>query len=144
MLRRPPRTARNKMMDLLARRDHSEKELRRKLKESEFPQEAIDKAIQFAHDRGWLGDPARLAEKMSEGLHKKKKGIQYINQWLYEKGLPRLKKDSEAELEKARAIIQNKFSGKLNTLAEKQKAGRHLQSRGFDLDIVRKVIYEKS
>jgi len=167
--------AKKKVMDLVSMRDHSEKELRTKLKEyfrrniqyrkrlakkqnreytEETPenqaeiQEAIDGAIEFAKDHKWLGDPEVLAGKMANMLHRKNKGISYINNKLKQKGLPTVSSDRDLELEKALALIKNKFSGfSALTWEEKRKeqarVARFLASRGFDSEIVRKVIYEE-
>lgn len=149
--KRPVKTARNKMMDFLARRDHSEKELRDKLKR-DFSAEEIEKAIQYGKDNHWLPNDAAGNEKLSlktaDVLHRKKKGAQYINQYLNKKGLPPVKSDPSLELEKAWSLVKNKYSEIEDlSLDEKKKAkaklGRFLVARGFDLEIVRKVIYEK-
>lgn len=147
--RRPPRSARNKMMDLLARRDHSEKEIRTKLKEREFSQDEIETAIRYGRENKWLPDTPdenlKLAQRMATGLHRKNKGIQYINHFLKQKGLPPISLEQDVELEKAQQLIENKFSGKLPVTREeraKRKAhiGRFLLSRGFTMDTIRKVI----
>lgn len=156
-------------------RDHSELELRKKLKEyfrrnlqyrkrqaqkdqREFTEdteenrqeilEAIEGAIQFARDQKWLGDEEVLADKMAKILHRKNKGIGYINNKLKEKGLPPVTTDRDLELEKALTLVKNKFSGfEALSFQEKRKeqarVARFLASRGFDSDIVRKVIYEE-
>jgi regulatory protein len=154
-VKRPPATARNKMMDLLARRDHSEKELRQKLK-LRFSAEEIDAAIEYGKTHGWVPSSeegqALLAEKNAAVLHRKSKGIQYINHQLRKKGLPPVESDPALELEKALALVKNKYSVNSDLSHEekaklKAKMGRFLVSRGFDLETVtqtiRKVIYEK-
>ena len=171
----PTLYAKNKVMDLLASRDHSEKELRTKLHESfrrsgrarqrlndktieptsdeDKNQQtkylaAIDEAIEFARVNGWLGSPEEISKKMANLLHRRKKGIRYINNYLQGKGLPEVNSDRDLELEKALALVKNKVSilSELS-FAEKQKEqariGRFLISRGFDSETVRKVIYEK-
>lgn len=162
-------------MDLVALRDHSEKELRTKLREyfrrnlqyrkrlakkqnREFTedteenqrgiQEAIELAIEFAKDQKWLGNPEDLADKMARILHRKNKGISYINNYLKEKGLPPVLGDRDLELEKALALVKNRYSDFSElSFEEKRKeqarVARFLASRGFDSEIVRKVIYEK-
>ncbi|MCE3009821.1 MAG: recombination regulator RecX [Proteobacteria bacterium] len=145
--KRPPMTARNKMMDYLARRDHSEKELRQKLRER-FPQEEIDQAIEFGKEKGWIPTDTesamKLSEKSAEFLHRRGKGIRYINAKLYERGLPPISSETEDELEKAQSLVKTKFPHlDLKDKKAQGKVGRFLVSRGFDLDIVRKVIYEK-
>jgi len=143
--KRPPRTARNTMMDLLARRDHSEKELRQKLKLREFPAEEIDKALQYAHDHNWLGDTTKLAHTMAGFLHRRGKGIHKINNTLREKGLPAVASDDALELEKAMALIKTKRKTKkysdLKDPKVRASLGRFLQSRGFPLEIIRKVLF---
>ncbi|AFY00198.1 regulatory protein RecX [Bdellovibrio bacteriovorus] len=140
--------AKKKVMDMIARRDHSEKELRTKLKEKFSDEEdvgdIIDEAIEFAKDNRWLGDPVDLAHRLADMLHRRNKGIYYINNYLKEKGLPAVETDRALELEKALAIVKNKYDEDHKfSRDEKARVGRLLASRGFDSETVRKVIYEK-
>lgn len=140
--------AKKKVMDLIARRDHSEKELRKKLREKLSDEEEagqiIDEAIEFAKDNKWLGDPVDLAHRLADMLHRRNKGIYYINNYLKEKGLPSVDTDRDLELEKAVAIVKNKYDeGHKFSREEKAKVGRFLAARGFDSETVRKVMYEK-
>lgn len=140
--------AKRKVMDIIARRDHSEKELRKKLRDKfgdeEEADEVIDDAIAFAKDNNWLGDPAALAYRLADMLHRRNKGIYYINNYLKEKGLPSVETDRHLELEKALSIVKNKYDEDHKySREEKAKVGRLLASRGFDSETVRKVIYEK-
>jgi regulatory protein len=143
---RPKTSARNKMMDYLAHREHTENELRLKLKDDFTPVE-IDVAIQFAKDKGWVPsseeDLRAMSEKTAEVLKRKGKGQLYIDRYLEEKGLAPVKVEASEELEKARQLVENKFSD-LDNMDEKEKAkaARFLMSRGFDEETVRKVIYE--
>jgi len=144
---RPQPSARNKMMDILARRDHSEKELRKKLRDKQFPPEEIDRAIEFGKENGWIPNTEEglkvLSEKTADVLKRKGKGRLYINHYLKEKGLVPVEVDPAEELEKARELVENKFSDlKQMDRKEKAKVGRFLISRGFGLETVRKVIYE--
>ena len=137
-------TAHNKMLDLLARRDHSEKELRTKLKKH-FTEAEIEKAIEFAKNKKWIPDDETsailLAERAASALHRKKKGILYINHFLGKKWLPKLKADPRLELEKARDLINNKKSKKKNV--DNKVMARFLLSRGFEMTTVRKAIHEE-
>lgn len=149
-----------KVMDLIARRDHSEKELRKKLREkfsyrevdnddddknnSGELTEAIEEAILYAKDNNWLGDPSDLAHRLAEMLHRRNKGIHYINNYLKEKGLPAVESDRDLELKKALALVKNKYDEDYEFSREdKARVGRQLVSRGFDSETVRKVLYEK-
>lgn len=143
--------AQKKIMDLIAKRDHSETELRQKLRQAfvktqvgEELGEVLDEAIDFAKDHQFIGDPEELAERMADMLHRRHKGIHYINNYLREKGLPAVRTDRERELEKALYVVKNKYSEDYEfSREEKARVGRFLASRGFDSETVRKVLYEK-
>ncbi len=137
-------TAQKKMMDYLAIRDHSEKELREKLS-SIYNLEEIDQAIIVAKQNRWIADSFESAHKISaetaNALGRKGRGIGFINQYLEKKGLPEIKLDSGAELEKAKYLVENKYSD-LSKMDQRQKAkvGRFLIGRGFDMDVVQQVV----
>jgi regulatory protein len=156
-------TPRNKMMDYLARREHSEKELREKLSEL-FTEGEVDEAIQYGKRHHWIpsneSDLLELAEKTADSLHRKKKGILFINSFLQEKGLPEVQADLQLELEKALELVKNKYKEtvaqnlarrfirrsleELPLLQQKQaeKVARFLSSRGFEPDTVSQVLNE--
>lgn len=136
------RSARNKMMDLLAQRDHSEKELRTKLRQRDFAEEEIEAALQTAKDSGWILPENELSQKYAHTLHRKGKGIQTINRQLQEKGLPTIVADPEQEFAKALQLVQQKFP-RLHEQdrATKAKAYRFLQARGYSGETLRKVVF---
>lgn len=188
------RQIREKIVYYLHRRDHSAKELQQKLKRFEYPADLILTGIEWAKERGYLGDPQRLSERHVERLQKKKKGQKYIQNYLSQKGLPPARIDTDEELSNARKIAQSMIQkiqssktktahknpplnsqnfmqksieidtdvnhiskqSKKKSVAEattevfdpldrkdKEKIGRKLLSRGFSLEIVRKIIYEE-
>ncbi len=167
-------SARNKMMDLLSHREHSETEIRLKL-EGQFSSDEIDQAIKFGKEKKWIpsnpDEAYLLSEKYAEVLRRKGKGIEFINQYLEEKGLPTITASTDDELENIQKLISKKFP----QFYEKQVAGqrppsndmnighadedasldfqkeqlqakiaRFLISRGFNSEIVRKVLYDNS
>lgn len=142
--KKPPYTARNVMLGLLARRDHSAKELVQKLKIREFPSEEIIKALEYAEEHQLIAESAKLAEGFAQALHRRKKGIKKINSILTQKGLPLVKSDSELEYEKALALAKSKLKIKkympLTDIKVRARLGRFLQSRGFTNEIVNKVL----
>jgi regulatory protein len=143
-----PRTATHTVVDLLSRREHSEKELKQKLKKREFTNEEIDQALQKAKDHQLISKPEDIAERFANQLHRKNKGIHFINSTLHEKGLPSVSRDEELELEKAKALVKTKYSrfnfdSKEATREEKLKVMRFLASRGFDSSTIRKVINDE-
>lgn len=129
---------------MIARRDHSEKELRDKLVEKGHTPEEIEEAIAYARDNGWLAEPDVLSERFARYFHQRNKGVRAINHKLREKGLPSVTSDPELELEKALRLAEIKWSKeKSPDRSTREKIGRFLISRGFEPSIVRKVIYEK-
>jgi regulatory protein len=144
-------------MEYIAERDHSEKELKDKLRrlkdphdrtKPRFSAEEINNGIEWAHSNKWFKPSDQLAESVAQTLHNKKKGIRYINAYLAEKGLPPQPADDQHELEKAIQLIQRKILTKTIDSNLKLKLSRFLISRGFRADIVSKalkgVISEKS
>lgn len=136
--------AKEKIIDYLHRRDHSEKELRLKLKKFDYSSEEIEAAFVWVKERNYLMDPQELSKRHTERLQRQKKGRKYIQQYLKQKGLPPCAIDTDSELHNAIELAKQ-IAAKNDTLDRKirEKIGRKLLSRGFTPDIVRKVIYEK-
>ena len=137
MIEKNKKTARAKAMDYLARRDHSEKELREKLA-LRYSDEDINQALDEIRERGWLLPPEELSEKVAKSLSQRHKSHAYINHFLCKRGLPKVPKDENLELDKALDVIASK--------AKKRDDFNHLQSllknRGFDTDTIRKAVHE--
>lgn len=128
----------------LARRDHSEKELRTKLGRK-FTSEVINQALESAKQQKWLKSPEELSELVAQALHRKHKGHVYIRRFLQKKGLPGLLPEETKELEKAQYLLKMKFGSIQDFDFEiKRKAYRFLAYRGFEDHIIKKVLYEKS
>lgn len=156
MRKKPELSLRARALQYLARREYSRAELRGKLlphvqADADFEQ-ALDSSGHVNLDalldgftaRGWLSDE-RAATQL---VHAKRSrfGTQRITHDLRQKGiaeslisdtLPQLK---ETELETAREVWQKKFGTAPQDEKEKAKQVRFLQSRGFALDVVFKVL----
>lgn len=143
MARTTLQSAKNKVLEYLARRDHSEKELREKLGRK-FSTEEIDEAIESARKSNLLVDPSVLAKRVAEQMARKKKSHTYIQKFLAKKGLPAVEREQTNEIEKARELILLKFkkTGPFS-FEEKPKVQRYLMYRGFDQDTIRRVIHER-
>lgn len=138
--------AKKRIMDYVAKRDHSEKELRTKLKRY-AESEIIDQATQWAIEQKWLAAPEVLKDKFADQLHRRGKGIRSINQKLKAKGLPSTKSDFETEIAKARKLVFAKwdasdFNGLDFKEAQKLKSKimRFLITRGFETDVVGQIL----
>jgi regulatory protein len=150
--KKPEISLRARALQCLARREYSRAELRAKLLphvqiENDFEQVQpvdLDALLDDFTARGWLSD-ARAATQL---LHAKRSrfGTQRITHELRQKGigeelieaaLPALK---ESELETARDVWQRKFGCLPQDAKEKAKQMRFLQSRGFSMDVIFKVM----
>ncbi|MCB0393447.1 MAG: regulatory protein RecX [Bdellovibrionales bacterium] len=130
-------------MRYLAQRDHSVKELREKLRRK-FSVAEVNRAIESAHENGWLLPPEELATKVAESLHRKGKGRNYISRYLSLKGLPGVTWNEEVEVEKGREIIEKKIGhSPPYTMDERKKAFRLLMNRGYESAVARKVCHEE-
>lgn len=145
------RSGRARLMDkatrILAMRDHSEQELRRKLQQPpripgntpppEYSAEDLDGVIQWCYEHGWLDD-ARFAGRFIASRARKGYGPQRVRQELQQKGIDRHQCDEalqncEIDWENlARELAGRKFGTPLPTgFVEKVKVQRYLQYRGF-------------
>lgn len=141
--RRPRKKAREKVMDLLARRDHSELELKRKLA-PDYEAEEIEDAIRFAKENKWMKPPEELAQAVAKALGRRGKGTRYIQRFLRDKGLPGVRKVAEDERAKALELIAVKLRREPPFAFEEQaKIARLLKNRGYDDETIRRVIHEK-
>ncbi len=129
---------------LLAARDHSEQELRRKLLRC-YGEEEIAAAVAVLKARGYLDDDAlvgRLAAKcIEDGQH----GRLGIRRRLMERGLPKAAIDAAlagydlaADYDRAAALAARRFPD--GTAADAPKVGRFLAARGFDGETVLAVL----
>lgn len=125
---------------MLARRDHSEKELRQKLKDR-YPDAIIDQAIAEAHQRRWIHPPEVLAEIVERQLHRRGKSQTYINSYLARKGLPSRPLQRNMEVMKVRKLIESKWTREeLSNFELKAKAFRWLRGRGFDSRAIQQAL----
>ena len=142
--RRPAKPAREKIVDFLAMRDHSERELRQKLKRR-YEAAEIDEAMEFARENNLLAPEEVVAERTARALGRKRKGHRFINQYLKHKGLPVVAKDDEEEERKAIELVEARLKldfteNRKFDFETKKKIQRLLANRGFDLDTIRRVI----
>jgi regulatory protein len=149
---RPEISLRARALQYLARREYSRAELRGKLLphvqvDEDFEQVSpvnLDALLDDLITRGWLSDE-RAATQL---VHAKRSrfGTQRIAHELRQKGiaeelisaaLPELK---DSELEAAREVWKKKFGVAPQDDKEKARQVRFLQSRGFSVDVVFKVL----
>lgn len=131
-------------MRYLARREHSRAELQHKLLPYVQEGEDLQAVLDELEKRNWLSD-ARAATQLVDAK-RARFGTQRIVHELRQKGiaeelisvsLPALK---ESELGAARDAWQRKFGILPQDAKEKARQMRFLQSRGFSMDVIFKVL----
>lgn len=136
---------RGRALKLLARREHTRAELARKLAaDAEDPAE-IEGVLDDLEKRGWLSE-GRVVEQMIHA-RRSRYGARRIEHDLRAKGVSEdavasaLSGIKSSELEAAREVWRRKFSGRVaRTPADRARQARFLQGRGFDMDVIMKVI----
>ena len=131
---------------LLARREHSELELKRKLIAREFPLHEIDDCLESLKRDNLLSN-TRFAACFIRAQAALGKGPERIRHLLFSRGLSQetvISSLLEAEIdwhELARTVVQKKFGlVQPESLAEKVKREKFLFYRGFTEDLVRSAI----
>lgn len=137
---------RNKALQLLSRRDHSQKELQQKLSLAfpDTPSEEIESVLHEFIQVGWLSD-ARFAEQWVY-FRSQRYGQQRLKHELYEKGIDYeiiaqvLADSSSNEEADARAILERKYAAPPRSTVERNKQLRFLLNKGFSLQVVYSVV----
>ncbi len=135
---------RSRALDLLARREHTRAELRRKLAPHADDPGEVNELLDELSRRGWLSD-ARFAEAL---VHRKqaKFGVARLARELRERGVAQgvihehLAKLEATELKRARQVWQAKFGVLPEDAKARARQMRFLQSRGFSLEVIGKIL----
>lgn len=131
-------------LKLLAAREHSRKELERKLAQHETEPGQLKTALDELQARGFI-DEQRVVDSL---VHRRsaRLGAQRIRQELQAKGV-----DAErvaaavaslrgTETERAREVWRRKFGAPAQDAAQRAKQARFLIARGFSAEAVRRVV----
>lgn len=135
---------RRRAIGLLARREHSRAELARKLAADGTPEE-IDTVLAQLETEGLLSN-ARYAEAYVRS-HGDRFGAAKLRQTLRSKGVEPELSESQItalpdEIERARAVWARKFGTAPPDAREWARQARFLQSRGFTVDVIRRLLKE--
>ncbi len=138
------RRAFNKASDLLALRDHSEKELLQKLRQKGFA-DGAEEAMEKLKSYGYLDD-SRFALRFAQELQRVKHyGKKRIEQELYRKGVSRdVVSDTLAQLsfdeDALPALIERRYLRQLDTEKGVQKTVAALQRMGYSFGEIRDAL----
>jgi regulatory protein len=125
----------------LARREHSRKELARKLAPHAASAAALEQLLEALAAKQQLSDE-RYAELRARQLSRKY-GAARIRLDLRAKGVAQELVErvcAAGELERAAAILQRKYRGAAGSREERARRMRFLQQRGFSHETIRKLL----
>lgn len=135
---------------LLARREHTRRELERKLASYEETPGTLAAALDELQAQGWLNE-TRAAESL---VHRRagRLGVARLRQEMLEKGVSRelieqtlanlQGNDATSELARAREVWRRRFGVMPGEAKERARQARFLLARGFSGEVVRRVLGE--
>ncbi len=134
---------------LLARRRYSVHDLQKKLREK-FPEQSEETAtvIKLFISKKYLDDAEYARLFVRDQLIRKPQGLRMLRQKLSQKGVPAnnlqqlLDEDGTTEFDLARRALEKKLRTlrKETPQKKKEKLFRFLASRGFNMDVIMKVL----
>ena len=140
-------------MNLLQKKDYTEKQLRDKLSEGLYPQELIDEAIDYVKSYKYLDDNRFARDYIT--YHMSMRSRNRIIQDLVQKGIgkdflmPIIEEiyekvgesaDTDVELEQIQKLLTKKHYDKDMEFKDKQKIMAFLMRRGYSMDKIRHAI----
>lgn len=137
-------TLKGRALRLLSRREHSRRELERKLQPYEEEPGTLAQALDELQARGFISEE-RVAESVLN-RRASRLGATRIRQELQDKGLDgeliarTLSSLKDSELARARQVWQRKFDAQPQTPQERAQQTRFLLARGFAGEVVRRVL----
>lgn len=132
-------------MNYLARREHSQNELRQKLAKRFAASELLEAVLQQLKGEGLQSDQ-RFTQSFVAARMRKGQGPVRIANELRQKGVApdlveaALDLDEQEWNDLASSVLDKKYRRPFNSIAEKAKQGRFLQYRGFTGDQIRQAL----
>lgn len=144
------RKAINSALNFLSYRQRSEKEIRVKLKEKEYEQNYIERAISFCKEQNYIDDEAFAISFIKDKQNLNNLGQYRIKRELLLKGIDEdiiervLVEDDDEEYERALEIARKKYSSYKDDDRNKiyRKLSGFLQRKGYSFDVVRNILKE--
>lgn len=140
--------AKNKALNILSKADQSEKKIKEKLS-VDYEEDTIFKVLDFLRENKFVDDQLLAHKIVNTNVNLNRCGKNRIKQNLYNKGIDK-ESISEAiedinddtEFENAMHLAQKRYSRVKNEDKRKiyQKLSQHLAYKGFNYDIIKKVL----
>ncbi len=146
-----PKRARLRAMNLLQKKDYTEKQLRDKLAEGMYPQEIVDDAIGYVKSFRYLDDDRYARDYIT--YHMSTRSRNRILQDLMARGIDRdmlttimdelyAEEGDDVEMEQIRQLLNKKHYDPENTdFKDKQKIMAFLMRRGFSVSQINKAMH---
>ena len=140
--------AKNKALNILSKSSQSEKQIQQKLSK-DFEEHTIDRVIEFLQKYKFVDDEDLANRIVNTNVNLNKYGKNKIKQNLYNKGIDKSiieqamnEIDSDKEFENALYLGKKRYDRLKNEDPRKdyQKIGNHLAYKGFNYDIIKKVL----
>lgn len=141
---RPQPGLKARALNYLSRREHSRAELEQKLARFAEDDAELAKVLDELQACGWLSEQRFVEQVMN--VRRGKFGCRRVAHELREKGVSEAAIATAAAQYRdqdpatARAVWQRKFGHVARDAQERARQMRFLQSRGFDMDVIRKVV----
>jgi regulatory protein len=138
------KSLRARALDALARREHSRLELQRKLNPHAEDPETLNILLDDFEQRGWLSD-ARYAEQRAHASQSRY-GSRKVEHELRQQGVAEslisatLGNLKANEFERALQVWLKKYGTPASTPKERNQQMRFLQSRGFEMEVIYRVV----
>lgn len=133
---------RDYLVNIIARKDYTERELRTKLIERKTPGDIIDRAMEYLKDRQFIDEKRFLSDYLAYLRKKGKYSRREIEQKVFKKGFS---KDVMENIKSLLAdytsstVIENLMEKQIKRNREKEKIFSYLLRKGFDYEEIKKV-----
>ncbi|MGL4911393.1 MAG: recombination regulator RecX [Romboutsia sp.] len=140
--------AKNKALNILSKADQSEKKIKEKLS-ADYEEDTIDSVLEFLRQNKFIDDQLLANKIVNTNVNLNRCGKNRIKQNLYNKGIDKNSIseaiediDDDTEFENAMYLAKKRYSRVKNEDKRKiyQKISQHLAYKGFNYDIIKKVL----
>lgn len=144
-----PKRAKLRAMNLLQKKDYTEKQLRDKLSDGDYPQELIDEAIAYVRSFHYIDDERYARDYIT--YHMSSRSKNRIIQDLANKGISKdfyqnildelYQEDSDAEIEQIKKLLIKKhYDPGTTEFEDKQKIMAFLMRKGYNSSDIRRAM----
>ncbi len=144
-----PKRAKLRAMNLLQKKDYTEKQLRDKLSDGDYPAEFIDDAIAYVKSFNYIDDERYARDYIA--YHMSSRSRNRIIQDLSAKGISKdiyqdildelYQEDGDAELDQIKKLLIKKhYDPEITEFADKQKIMAFLMRKGYNSSDIRRAM----